>query len=96
MDHCGSTRRKGNLSSAFEKRRQPIGKNIQVLPRKLEGNSNKYNFYQYVSPNPHKKEQRRSSEAHLQSKKTSRGSYLEKEFSIFVKIFEFYLVIQSL
>ncbi len=33
-----------------------------------------------------------SPEAHLQSSKTSRGSYLDPELSIFVKIFEFYLV----
>jgi hypothetical protein len=35
-----------------------------------------------------------SSEAHLQSSKTSRGSYLEGDFSIFDKIFKFYLVTQ--
>ncbi len=38
-----------------------------------------------------------SSEAHLQSyKKTSRGSYLDPELYIFVKLFEFYLGTQSL
>ncbi len=31
-------------------------------------------------------------EAHLQSSKTNRGSYLDPELNIFVKIFEFYLV----
>jgi hypothetical protein len=37
-----------------------------------------------------------SSEAHLQSSKTSRDSYLDKELPIFVKIIEFYFVNQSL
>jgi hypothetical protein len=37
-----------------------------------------------------------SSEAHFQSSKTCRGSYLETELYIFVKIFEFYLVTKSL
>jgi hypothetical protein len=37
-----------------------------------------------------------SSEAHLHSSKTSKGAYLDKEVYIFVKIFEFYLVTQSL
>jgi hypothetical protein len=37
-----------------------------------------------------------SSEAYLQGSKTSRGSYLDPAISIFVKIFEFYLVTQSL
>jgi hypothetical protein len=37
-----------------------------------------------------------SSEAHLQSSKTSRGSYLDPKLYTFVKIFEFYLVTQSL
>ncbi len=36
-----------------------------------------------------------SSEAQLQSSKTSRGSYLCQELYIFVKKFELYLVIQS-
>ncbi len=36
-----------------------------------------------------------SSEAHLQSSKTGRGSYSDPELYIFVKIFEFYLVTQS-
>jgi hypothetical protein len=36
------------------------------------------------------------SEAHLKSSITSRGFYLDLEVSIFVKIFEFYLVTQSL
>jgi hypothetical protein len=35
-------------------------------------------------------------EAHLPSEKTSRGSYSDPEVSMFVKIFEFYLVIRSL
>ncbi len=37
-----------------------------------------------------------SSEAHIQSSKTSRGYYLDPEFYIFDKIFEFYLMTQSL
>ncbi len=37
-----------------------------------------------------------SSEAHLQSSKTSVGSYLDPELYFFVKIFEFYLVTQSM
>jgi hypothetical protein len=37
-----------------------------------------------------------SSEAHLKSSKTSRGSYLNLELYILVKIFELYLVAQSL
>ncbi len=41
-------------------------------------------------------EHKSSSEFNLQSKKKIRSSYLDLELSIFVKIFEFYLVIQSL
>ncbi len=37
-----------------------------------------------------------TSEAHLQSSKTSRGSYKDPELYIFVKMFQFYLVTQSL
>ncbi len=37
-----------------------------------------------------------SSEPHLKSLKTSGGSYLDLEVFTFVKIFEFYLVTQSL
>ncbi len=36
------------------------------------------------------------SEAHLKILRTSIGSYLDLEVSTFVKIFEFYLVTQSL
>ena len=38
----------------------------------------------------------RASEKHLRNSKTSRGSYLDLELCIFVKIFEIYLVTQSL
>ncbi len=37
-----------------------------------------------------------SSEFHLKSSKTSRGSYLDQELYTFVQIFDFYLVTQSL
>jgi hypothetical protein len=43
-----------------------------------------------------KKDKDNSSEAHLQISKTSRGSYIEPELYIFVKIFKFYFVTQSL
>ncbi len=46
MDHWRLTKRMGNLRSAFKK----ADKNIQELPRKLAGNSNTYNFSQYVTP----------------------------------------------
>jgi hypothetical protein len=37
-----------------------------------------------------------SAETHLQSSKTRRGFYVDQELSIFVKIFELYLVSRSL
>ncbi len=37
-----------------------------------------------------------SSEAHIQSLETIRGYYLDLELSNFVKLFEFYLVTESL
>ncbi len=36
------------------------------------------------------------SEAHFQSSKTIRGSFLDSELYIFINIFEYYLVTQSL
>ncbi len=58
-------------------------------PSNFAANSNKYN----LSPNLNRFESDKddsSSEAHLQSSKTSRGSYLDPE------LYMFYLVTQSL
>jgi hypothetical protein len=65
--------------------------NIQVHPRKLATNSYKYNFSHMGNGNDDI-----SSEEHFKNLKTKRSSYFLLEQYIFVKIFESYLVAQSL
>ncbi len=83
-----------NTQGCFEHFFKGLGNDVQWYDRKL---SKKYNFFNifslYCAENGDDKS---SSEEHLQSSITNRGSYLDMKLFILVKIFEFYLVIKSL